>query len=135
MVRELQVQKYIFSYYIEGQFYVYIVPFYKRNPQARSAAGRKPGAEGSDSGIRKSSAIILGSRIIDGKYFSNICVFIGIYACVMIISQSTTVLITRRSMRCVMFTSCTYSFLRLESKYLNCTRSSGEIVQKLNKHV
>lgn len=51
-------------------FYVYIVPFYRPNPQARSrsVAGRKPGAEGSNSGIRKSSASILGSRIIDGKY-------------------------------------------------------------------
>ena len=37
---------------------------------------------------------LIGEWSIDGKYIFGSCVFIGIYACVMIITQSTTVLIT-----------------------------------------
>ena len=36
--------------------------------------------------------------------------------------------------RYIMFTSCIYIFLRLASKYLNCTRSPDEMVQKLQKY-
>ena len=60
-----------------------------------------------------------------------------IYSCV---SLSTTLLITRGPINArsacdaSMFTSCMYIFLRLASKCLNCTRSPGEIVQKLHKY-
>ena len=49
----------------------------------------------------------LGSPIVDGKHIVgsiNMCIN-GIYACVMIITQCTTVLITCGQLACIMFTN------------------------------
>ena len=78
--------------------------------------------------------ITLGSPLIDGIFLvQKMC----ICSCV---TLSTTLLMravqfnARSACDAPTFTSCIYIFLRLASKYLNCTRSPDEMVQKLHKY-
>ena len=60
----------------------------------------------------------IGSPVIDGIFFVMHAVQFN----------------ERSACHASMFTSCIYIFLRLASKYLNCTRSPDEMVQKLHKY-
>ena len=62
------------------------------------------------------------------------CVFILVLLCLQLYWLRAVQFNARSACDALMFTSCIYIFLRLASKYLNCTRSPEEIVQKLHKY-
>ena len=97
----------------------------------KSASTDNDAPGGDDPGVGGKS---LGSPLIDGIFLvEKMC----IYSCV---TLSTTLLMcavqfnAQSACDASMFTSCIYIFLRLASKCLSCTRSPGEMVQKLNNY-
>ena len=62
------------------------------------------------------------------------CVFILVSLCLQLYWLRAVQFNARSACDASMFTSCIYIFLRLASKWLNCTRSPEEIVQKLHKY-